>query len=221
VSYLNPVVSPDGSRIALSYYPRGFTHKLAAEDGTVVLDANGKVIANVAGMFDPSWTPDGRLVMAGTVENPSGDQNAENRVTPTKAGLFLSSADLATAAPIEIAGAAKPEQPSVSPDGTQVAFMDGDHVFIVGIDGTGLRQLTAGDHLDAYPTFSPDGSSVAFQSLGSYGASKPYSAITIVSASLTAPITLTADAPVYLIDPAATASSSAGRISAIQRMRWR
>jgi Tol biopolymer transport system component len=223
VAYFNPVFSPDGTRLAMTYYPRGFAHKLAPVDGTVVLDAaTGEVVANIAGAFDPAWTPDGRLVMAGTVEVPSGDENGKDRVTPTKAGLFISSADLKTATPIAAAGLGEAEQPSVSPDGTLVAFMQADHIYVVGIDGTGLRPLTAGGtFLDAYPTFSPDGTSIAFQSLGTYGASKPYAAVAILSADLEEPTTLTADADVYPLDAAQSESSSQGRIHAIHHMRWR
>jgi WD40-like Beta Propeller Repeat len=220
-AYYNPVVSPDGTKIAMTYYPRGFAHTLAPDDGTVVLDMTGGVLANLAGVFDPSWLADGRLVLAGTVHTPSGNANAEPTDTPKAAGLFISSADFATVAAIPIAGAASPQTPDASPDGKRVAFMDADHVFVVDLDGANLHALTAGDFKESYPAFSPDGASVAVQSYGSYGGPKPYVALAVVSSDRTTPLVIASDSPEVLRDASAAASSSAGRISAIQHMRWR
>lgn len=58
--------------------------------------------------------------------------------------------------------------PAWSPDGTRLAFTSdrsGDpEIFVVGIDGTGLRQLTTTPGRDAHPSWSPDGTRIAFQS---------------------------------------------------------
>jgi len=50
--------------------------------------------------------------------------------------------------------------PSISPDGRQLAFNydagDGFDLYVINIDGTGLRQLTT-DHASLFPRWSPDG----------------------------------------------------------------
>ncbi|MDX8053861.1 amidohydrolase family protein [Lentzea sp. BCCO 10_0798] len=64
--------------------------------------------------------------------------------------------------------------PSFGPGG-QIAFQsyrDGNyHLYVIGLDGKGLRQLTRGKHDHREPAFSPDGRHLAFVSdrAGSYG----------------------------------------------------
>ncbi|HMI59173.1 MAG TPA: hypothetical protein VK511_14050 [Gemmatimonadaceae bacterium] len=69
-------------------------------------------------------------------------------------------------------------QPSVSPDGRQIAFLVDDSgitkIGIVNADGTGKRTLPTPGHFDGEPVWSPDGSSIAFRSersgpFGDYG----------------------------------------------------
>lgn len=58
--------------------------------------------------------------------------------------------------------------PSLSPDGTRVAFSsdrDGDpEIYLVSVDGGELTQLTDNDSTDMMPVWSPDGSRIAFVS---------------------------------------------------------
>ena len=52
--------------------------------------------------------------------------------------------------------------PNFSPDGTKIAFSGDGAIYVIGIDGTGLRQMTPSS-LDAVnPRWSPDGSKVLF-----------------------------------------------------------
>jgi Tol biopolymer transport system component len=70
-----------------------------------------------------------------------------------------------------------PSDPAWSPDGGSLAFAgvvgDRSDVFVAGVDGSGLRNLTAGDPIGAHglPAWSRDGRRLAYETrLGSYNA---------------------------------------------------
>ncbi|WP_201327559.1 S41 family peptidase [Thermotomaculum hydrothermale] len=54
--------------------------------------------------------------------------------------------------------------PSLSPDGSKIAFEYQGDIFVANIDGTNVKRLTVHQAYDAYPVFSPDGSEIAFTS---------------------------------------------------------
>ena len=58
--------------------------------------------------------------------------------------------------------------PAYSPDGSQIAFMsnrdDNNDIYVVNVDGTGLRRITNHPMIDVSPTWSPNGQQIAFTS---------------------------------------------------------
>ncbi|MEM7032095.1 MAG: FHA domain-containing protein [Chloroflexota bacterium] len=100
----------------------------------------------------PTWSDNGTVVFKGWVSTGVGLQVASNQITDYQP---LTDNDADTGA-------------SISPDGTQVAFMsrrdDNWDIYVVNIDGTGLRRLTRDAADDGLPTWSPDGRAIAFVS---------------------------------------------------------
>jgi len=64
--------------------------------------------------------------------------------------------------------------PSISPDGQRIAFNynagDGPDIYVINVDGTGLRPLTS-DHSSELPRWSPDGKSLVFGTASELGTS--------------------------------------------------
>jgi Tol biopolymer transport system component len=143
--FQNPQLSPDGKYIA---YEGKFS---TSEDFYVVDRYTGKLLFSyypenvLVGYSRPTWTPDNRIVVSGGTNNP---------------GLFISSADWKTFTRFD-PDLNKPKQPIVSPDGKTVAFIMNEHLWTIGIDGTGLKQITTSDWHEAWPTWSSDGKWIA------------------------------------------------------------
>ncbi|WP_432957820.1 VWA domain-containing protein [Micromonospora haikouensis] len=81
-------------------------------------------------------------------------------------GLYLRRPD---APPLRLVGApGTVAHPALSPDGRRVAFTSdragNADIWLVGIDGTGLRRLTDHPAEDSWPTWSPDGTRIAYGS---------------------------------------------------------
>lgn len=59
---------------------------------------------------------------------------------------------------------------AISPDASKVAFegytTGNADIYIVGVDGTGLRQLTTDPATDQYPQWSPDGTTIVYDNAG-------------------------------------------------------
>lgn len=149
-----PVLSPDGSKIAVvERRSKTIGNSSIAFDvdisSVVVRDRGGDEIAVFPENRQPAWTPDGRLVMVGL----------------DKHGLFLSDAGLKTLTRID-PNLPDPQQPAVSPDGKQVAFLQGsfsqgNRVWVMNLDGANLRQLTGSGRDETAPAWSPDGKYIA------------------------------------------------------------
>jgi Tol biopolymer transport system component len=148
---LNPVWSPDGGQIAYCVHlgPRSF-----GQIQVINVDGSGqKKLTNVkGGACLPDWSPDGEK-LAFTAYNKGPlvsivDKDGENVRSIT-----------------EGYGA------RWSPDGTRLVFCRNPQghktsgsIWIINVDGTGLKQIIEDDSDALEPTWFPDGNSVAFAS---------------------------------------------------------
>ena len=157
-----PAWSPDGNSLAFSSTRHG-----DKQSRIYVIDevpfARGKADGrplnfgpdDVRGEY-PAWTDDGRIVYSG----------CDVTVEPAPCGLFVMSAAAGVHPFEQLTDRKEDAAPDVS--GDTVVFMsqrDGTwEIYVVDLDGTGLRQLTDNAANDGLPIWSPDGRSIAFVS---------------------------------------------------------
>ena len=155
-----PAWSPDGTQIAfhrvLDYVDGRFNIEI------FLMRADGRNVRQLTNHFgddqDPAWSPDGHsIVFARTFRN-----------TRELVVMDAIGGDLRVLVTGDINGA-----PSWSPDGRQIAFERaavgfGSEIWIVGADGSRLRQLTrrrpngSGCEVDRWPDWAPDGRTIVF-----------------------------------------------------------
>lgn len=166
----SPRFSPDGTKIA--YYggqkPRGLEAAMSAAFTNanlqpIVIDRNGTVLATLGTAYaQPTWTPDGRIVVAGSKQVGSVSADATT-------GIYLSDARLGNLRRIDPNFDA-PHSPAVSPDGKHVAFANGPNLWVCALDGSGQRRVyEGGSQYVKYPAWSPDGKALVFTDNGIVG----------------------------------------------------
>ena len=147
----NAAFSPDGSRMALTVFPsRGGPRELwvANADGTEAVR-----VASASNVSRGSWSPDGEWI-AYAADTPDGSTIRLVRPDGTgdmSVGPILTQRDYLSV--------------SFSPQGDSLlldqATDTGFGIYVMSIDGTGLRRISGGDR-DFDPVWSPDGSRIAF-----------------------------------------------------------
>lgn len=148
--------SPDGSTIAFMRWYDGQTGSITSLC-SVAIDGSGfRVILREFDGVQLAWSPDGTMLAyygANDARIHIVDVDGTND-RPLSGG------------PAQVPGDPPAWLPAWSPDGTQIAFTSRD-LWSVGIDGTGLTQLThlTGDAAAFGAAWSPDGRTIAF-SLG-------------------------------------------------------
>lgn len=148
----DPSWAPDGRRFVYRDSRFGYNVRdeiyLGSSDGSPPRNLTRSLVNE----WGPAWSPDGRLIAYNAdgrlyVMRPDG--RGKRRVTGIHA-----------------------EYPAWSPDGRRLAFMsaragtrgsDPDYdIFVVDLDGGGLRRLTNWPGEEGWPAWSPDGASIAF-----------------------------------------------------------
>ena len=149
--------SPDGTRIAYTYY---FRSRYSVWITTPTRSRPRRLTPPGVAAFDPSWSPDGTHLVVG-VETPDGADDIEVL-------------DVATGALTNVTNAPGDDlDPAWSPDGAHIAFAsDRDNpdanvydIYVTTPDGTTQTRLTAtADSDDGLPAWSPDGSRLSYVS---------------------------------------------------------
>jgi Tol biopolymer transport system component len=104
-------------------------------------------------IFNPSWTPDGRLIYESEVDGRYGVWLAAmNGQGPPRRFLDVT---------YEV------QQPAISPDGRRIAFVvnvaEGNNdIFVADIDGSGRFNVTNAPGSQYLPRWSPDGARIAY-----------------------------------------------------------
>ena len=154
----DPAWSPNGRRVAFRWFrpsrPAPDVY-MANADGTHLM-----LLVRQAAM--PAWSPDGRVIAFANLR--AGDRGIST-VDVAQALRGQGRVRIVTRTSDDV----PEERPFWSPDGDQITFTSHragtSDIWIVGVDGSGLRNLTAEDYsLDTNSTWSPDGERIAFGS---------------------------------------------------------
>jgi TolB protein len=186
-----PAFSPDGSRLALHSWDNTSRGLLTLDSS----GANPKLIAAFAEDQLPTWTSDGQsiifltrrsgdrksnlVVVDSNTEGSDGTILGEGEYPSVGAnGMLLLKGWGNTAFGLRQSSVSMDEietitnvetdtAPSLSPDGSRVAFMsrrEGENwdIYVVNLDGSNLQRLTRDASQDGLPVWSPDGQAIAF-----------------------------------------------------------
>lgn len=191
----DPEVSPDGKYLSVTVF--GYPRQVFDTNCVAVFDrTTGELVKKFINKYGGTWTSDGRLVMAGSYKSVSVNGNEYHSKIP---GIFITDEGLDNVSRIdpELDDPA-PYHPAVSPDGKKVAFIMNNHVWVMNLDGSNLKQLTDvdNDNVETFPTWSPDSKFIACWCYKSFELSY-YTAIAIVPANAPSPIALTNKANVW------------------------
>jgi TolB protein len=161
-----PTISPDGSRIAWNQWSPFPTY---GDRDIWVMNSDGsaqELLFNGSNTdVFPQYTPDGQTIVMGAEE---GDMDV--RKTPSIPAVPPLTTATAVAADKELLES----EPTVSPDGTRVAFtqvpksapISPFDIYSVGIEGGPTVPVYATTANEQFPTYSPDGTKMVFDSDG-------------------------------------------------------
>lgn len=156
----HPRLSPDGSLVAFERHfpPDPGRWKLCVV--TTAKRARPRCMTSQMNTFRPSWSPDGRRIAflaererRHWLHTTTSDGRNRRRLTAVSAfrsdGYFFGTDGLLGRQPW-------------SPDGRRLVFSSSGDIYVIGIEGRGLRRLTTSPAWDRHPSWSPDGTKIAW-----------------------------------------------------------
>jgi serine/threonine-protein kinase len=146
--YANPMISPDGSRVALEVSQEGEKSIWIYDLGR---DVPMRLTVEEGHQIMPIWTPDGKTIYYagwnpdayGIYRRPADGSGEPERIFPSDEGLLLY---------------------GISPDETTLTVGKGMDVWVVDLEAGKATPLLEGDWIEGQARFSPDGRWIAYNS---------------------------------------------------------
>ncbi|HYT55008.1 MAG TPA: hypothetical protein VEQ38_09870 [Verrucomicrobiae bacterium] len=168
-------ISPDGKKIV-------FTSMRAGDLDIYTMNSDGNGIKRLTSEkgYDggPFFSWDGKTIVYRAYHPKTPDELMEyesllkqNLIKPTRAEIFMMSADGSNKRQLTNNGAAN-WAPFLHPHNRQIIFSSNVHdpdrgsfsLYLINVDGTGLERVTYGARFDSFPMFSRDGKKLVFAS---------------------------------------------------------
>ena len=145
----DPRVSPDGKYLSVTVF--GYPGQAFEKNCVAIFDiASKQLVKKFDDLYYASWLPDGSILASGSHKSVSVDGSEYHSKKP---GIFIVSlvSDEIKRVDPELDDPA-PYHAAASPDGKRIAFILNNHVWVMDINGSNMKQLTDADN-DNIETF--------------------------------------------------------------------